>query len=106
MLTEDQLLSISLTVNRIADEHEPPRGLAAQRELQHERRDVLTVGDDVACHVVAHESPTDGAGRAMIERRHRVEEVRHVSRASRRSLFERRHIRARVTDGDDPTARR
>src|SRR5215210_6576666 len=82
--------------DRVADERDARRRLAAQDEAEHERVAVDAVGDEVYRHVVSEESPADRPRLAVVERRHRVEEVRHVSRPGRARTLQRLDVRARV----------
>ena len=74
--------------DRIADERDSRRSLVRDDEADRRGIDMEEVGDDVDGDTLLEESPPNGAGSTRSERRHRIHEVRHVSRAGRHCRVE------------------
>ena len=62
------------------------------------------VGDHVARHIIVKQAPADGSRRPMMQRGHRVHEVRQMARARLQRLIKHLDSRARMTEGNYPTA--
>src|SRR5258708_6321179 len=67
--------------HRVGDEHAAIGTLGAQCDLQHGRMHVHSIDDEAAPALGVVQRGPDGAGLAMSERRHPVEEVRYAAHA-------------------------
>src|SRR5215471_21054238 len=65
-----------------------------------------SVGNEIARDLIVHQSPTDRAGRAMMQWGHRIHEMRHVAGARSERLVQDLRSCSRMSDRDDETSSR
>ncbi|WP_333980006.1 hypothetical protein [Sphingomonas aerolata] len=80
-LDREGLIRRADTGHRVRDEHEPVMRAAAQCDPQRGIIDVKAVDDDPAIDRLIVERCADHAGRAVDQRRHRVEQMGHAGDA-------------------------
>ena len=84
----------------VGDENCAVRPLGIQEQADDERVQVDAVGDDLGDHLRAGEDRADGAGAAVVERRHGVEDVGALRRAPADGGFHVLGRCVRVSQGD------